>query len=302
MKKLVPLLSFVIAFAACHNPDNKNNSGKSGKTDPIQCGKNGNYFLCAGDSLNLTGTILTTNQSAVYISNGKNCIEICLPPNHTNCKQIPVPVVSIPYNLASALNDSANKLKGNSPPPHYVTGVEIIFGVDSSTFVFKYFFKPLFMPGTVSNGVGTYSFTNQDTTFFYKVDSTGTCVKATFAEVKKDTCYFRQCMQIKYQPGNPGFHPFKNCGGDSGSTRYVIYPMQEIAGMFGSSTTGTINLINTAREYHWGTNGADSILKQDVMLSITIGNLESTTTNNDMSHLVPPATTLTYSVVTRPGN
>lgn len=61
--------------------------------------------------------------------------------------------------------------------------------------------------------------------------------------------------------------------------------------MFGSSRSGSINIDYICRKY----DTSDSI-KLDLMLNITTNSM-TTTTNNDMSHLVPPATTLTYTVI-----
>jgi hypothetical protein len=296
MKKLLPFLSIALAFVACHNANNSPANSQS-KTDSIaKIGKMSN-FTSPGDSLNLSNTVVSPTVAATYTAAAQNKIVISSqnPNNGGESQTLPLPgQFQIPFVFTDSINKVTRLL--NRPNGSYISAVEILFGLGvapGDVYTSYLFFKPLIIPGTVVSNVGTYTCPAADTNGFYVLNPSGTFSTIPYSTISADTSNFRQYTWYIPCPKCPStaWQPFNTATNSNGSTRCIIYPIQELAAMFGSSRSGSINIDYICRKY----DTSDSI-KLDLMLNITTNSM-TTTTNNDMSHLVPPATTLTYTVI-----
>jgi hypothetical protein len=298
MKKLLFISTIALAFAACHNAGN--NANTTNKADSaIGIGKMSN-FSCPGDSLNLTNTVISPVTASTYTASAQNYIKISNNPVSGGSQTLPLPnQTPVVFSFADSLNKVARLL----PPPGgtYFSAVAMFFGIyapGSGQYTSEVFFKPIVISGTLNVNVGTFPCPTFDTNNFYTVSPLGAVSKVTYSKFTTDTSSFRQFTWYLPCPSCSGgnqWQPFNSASNSNGSIRYLIYPMQEIAALC-KNRNDTVFI-----EYACHNYDASDSMKLDLILHSNTVAL-ATNTNNDLAHLVPPATSMTYSVITKNNN
>lgn len=291
MKKIIlltGLLAISIAYTTSCKGNNWDRVKSSGANLLIDGGKD-TFSINGENTIDLAYDFVLPSMVYIYTANAVQDIEI-----NTGAGNVPIVSVAIQTLRKSDMETLYQQAITFKPAAgvHYITAVEIFYGINSTTHNLTYYFLPVCLqavtPGTPP-AIYTYVPTDASlsNTNFYTYNSAGSMVLATTAQLA-DTSNYINAIEIQHYAGAPprfNNEPY-NSPDSSADTKYVIFPFQEIFSMFEQNSVSSLTLYNIAVPVT--VQGGEYYAKHSLLLSPPSGGSSSFSINEDLGHMVPP--------------
>ena len=285
MKKLIPLL-FLSMLCIIMSCSSQNNTKR--KTHPFPGLTNGE------DTLYTSANMISQGTGVTYMSWEDSCLSMSAPIGITSLRcfdeSIDTLALDSLHTIAAALTQQGS---------HYITALQVIFGINPNTYHFMLFFKPIALGRatfTPSQSVATYTVTqsSQASNTYFTFDTISHhLISASPGYLNSAVDTFKKYIQISqtithHAPG--GFNPRQD---SMGSATSVIFSFQQLfnyilqddsAAKASGHPFHSLNIYNTCVKYPVVVGTAkDTLIKEDLMFGIN-----NCTIYDDLGHLCPP--------------
>jgi hypothetical protein len=223
----------------------------------IQCNRNKSNIEPALTSIVSTSCLTFENEDAIDLgphvldTNTAKVEAAAFNPNVVTSATgtLPLLIETIAANAFCKLKDSADALKSRDTCSHYVTGIRLIFGLNSNFNEVTLLYQPVFLCRISSeSGYGSYAIDEYNGSGYYYYNRSSSSF-----EITTDASSFhryRDSILISHTPNDAYSHfRYPSLGNDTlTDVRSVIYTFQEIAALItDNGTTPYVKLWNTVQ-------------------------------------------------------